>query len=140
MSGAVAGGVLASATAVTGIIGAEMQGRLSERTAKTEQELKEKNVKSQLSNFYNVSYGIIQLIDANNGRGVCITKALPYNLTENYITAYHNEMGYRTQGVITVSLQAGRYQGRLTEIPITGVKGDLLNSEFVEGMKIEVIT
>ena len=139
MGGGVLGGALAVTTAAAGIVGAELQGRLSERTARAEQELKEKNVRSQLSNFYNTSYGVIQLADANDDRGLCVTKAMPYNLSDTYITTYHSELGYRTQGVITHTLQSGRYQGRLTSLPKNGVKGDLLNAEFIEGVKIEIV-
>ena len=53
---------------------------------------------------------------------------------------YFEENGYKVQGKMSVTLASGVYKGRLTSIPINGVKGDLLNSEFIEGMKLEVIT
>ena len=139
MSGAPAGGILAGATAVAGIVGAEMQGRLSERTARAEQELKEKNVKKQLSNYFNLSQGIVSLLDNTIGEGYRIIISMPAGIDGAYYTTYFSEYGYRVQGKINAVLTSGYYKGRLIEIPINGVKGDLLNTEFIEGMKLEVI-
>ena len=138
MGGPVLGGALSIATAATGIVGAELQGRLSERTARAEQEIKENYQKSQLSNNFNTAYGMMQLID-NNSQSIRITVSTPVNIDSEYMASWFNEFGYRVQGVRTHTLQTGRYQGRLTSLPKNGVKGDLLNAEFIEGVKIEIV-
>lgn len=139
MAGSGAGALLTGATAIAGIVGAEMQGRLSERTAKAQQELKEKNVKAQLSNYFNVAQGITSLVDNTSGDGYRVIISMPAEVTSSYYTMYFEENGYKVQGKMSVTLASGVYKGRLTSIPINGVKGDLLNSEFIEGVKIEVI-
>ena len=140
MAGSGAGALLTGATAIAGIVGAEMQGRLSERTAKAQQELKEKNVKAQLSNYFNVAQGITSLVDNTSGDGYRVIISMPAEVTSSYYTMYFEENGYKVQGKMSVTLASGVYKGRLTSIPINGVKGDLLNSEFIEGMKLSVIT
>lgn len=135
MGGPAGGAILGLATAGMGIAGSYMQGQLSERTARSEQEIRERNQKQQLSNHFDTSYGLIYLLDYSK-QGLRITKAMPMNLSEGDIDKHVDEFGYRVEGVRSVTVRNGRYQGRLIDIPIAGPKGDMLNAEFIEGVKL----
>lgn len=126
---------LGVATAATGVAGGEMQGRLSERTARSEQEITEKHQKQQLSNHFDTSYGLIYLTD-HATRNLSVTLSMPMNLTQELIDSHTEEYGYKVEGIRSVPVQNGRYQGRLLEIPVAGPKGDLLNAEFIEGVHL----
>ena len=140
LGGGAGAGALGITTLVTDIVGAELQGRLSEKTARAEQELREKNVKSQLSSTYSASYGLLTLLDNALNDGYRIIISMPIEVDPLYYVEYANEYGYQVQGVKTISISQGYHKGRLINIPINGVKGDLLNAEFIEGMKLGVIT
>lgn len=135
MGGPIGAAGLGLLTAGTGIVGSHLQGQLSERTAKAEQEIREKHQKHQLSNNYETAYGMIYLLD-NNFKSLMIATSMPANLNPQTIDDHVKEFGYRTEGVKSVTVQEGRYQGRLIDIPISGPKGDLLNAEFIEGVHL----
>lgn len=127
--------ILGATTAITGLIGSELQGRLEERTARAEQEITENHAKQQLSNNFDVGYGLQYLVDECVGGGLMVSISMPNNLS-SYLPDYHNEYGYKVQGVRTITVDEGYHKGRLLEFPINGLKGDLLNNEFIEGLKL----
>lgn len=116
-------------------VGANLQQQLSERTARSEQELTEENQKVQLSNFYNVSEGIKSLVDEVYGK-YRLSIAMPVGVDPAYYTNYRDEYGFKTHGVKTITVSAGYHKGRILDTPVNGLKGDLLNNEFIEGLKL----
>lgn len=132
----IAGGLALGLTQVfTSGVAADMQMRLSERTARSEQELTEQNQKAQLSNYYSVGESVKALID-DCITGYTVTVAMPTGYSNDFYTTQRDEYGYKAQGVRTITVDEGYHKGRLLEFPINGLKGDLLNNEFIEGLKL----
>ena len=143
-------GALNPATVIAGLIGGVAQTAIgigaSETKlnanieyAKAQQEINEKYQAQQLSNFVNTAYGLIYLMDYND-RALRVTVAMPMNVDQSYYDAYHAEYGYTAQGLKTIAVSDGYIQGRLTETPVNGPKGDMLIAELINGVKMKVVS
>lgn len=109
---------------------------LSETKAKNDFELSKKRAIQQPQTAYNVAYGQVYCI-LNLVNPLRITVSLPNHLDSSYYSAWCGDMGYPAEGVKTVSVRNGYYQGKLINNGIgqTGMYWDECNKVFIQGFK-----
>lgn len=139
--GAITGGI----SAIGGMLSSFYQGvrgeDLSRMQARDNFALSMKSAKQQPQTSYNVAYGLIYLyLSEINGLNVCST--LPRDVDADYLTAWVSEYGYPAEGVMTVTVAAGYYQGKLlsTSAAQSGMYWDECNKVFMRGFKFVTLS
>lgn len=136
--------------AVLGIAEAGIQGRL-ERSAMTakasmearsielQQQLKEKQMLNEPGNAYSMGYGEIYLTNCIKHPSR-VQIEMPANITAQYIEDYMGEIGWPSEGKMSIEVTPGFVQGQLEpDIGIYGAKLENLIEAFGRGFKIKEV-
>lgn len=133
----VASGILgATASGITSAYESSRAMELSIIQAQQNYELSEKRAIDQPSSGYNVGYGsIYAYMNERNPLAVCVK--MPRNLDSDYYDAWAENYGFPAEGVKTVTITNGYYQGKLlsTDVDRTGMYWDECNKTFMQGFK-----
>lgn len=144
MTGAIAGNAAgAIAGAVSGVAGAavalwenQRAYELSEMRARNDYELSKKRAIDAPQTSYNTPYGLIYCY-LNRKNALCAAISSPHDTDSAYYSAWCAEYGYPCEGVKTVTITNGYYQGKLlsTDVDRTGMYWDECNKTFMQGFK-----
>lgn len=144
MTGAITSNVPGAVVGVaSGVIGSAVSlwenqraQELSEIQAKNDYELSKRRAIDQPQTSYNVAYGLIYCaLNTINSLRVCIVQ--PYDVDSTYYANWVAEYGYPAEGVKTVTLANGYYQGKLLSDSNakSGMYWDECNKTFMQGFK-----
>ena len=143
MTGVVAGVMTGGIGAIAGVaqfagsaISAEAKGRLGERVAREEMNIRHGRVKDSAPSSFNTMYGLIYIDNRDLMGGACIRLDMPGDTTRIEYETYVNNWGYPCTGVKSFNITEGYIKGMLTETIVPGLKGDLLNEELMKGVRI----
>lgn len=107
--------------------------QLTAMQARQNNELSMKQAISRPQSSYNVAYGLIYCY-LNEFNGLQILVNMPNNIDANYYDAWVQEYGYPAEGVMTISIGTGFYQGKLIG-NVGGMRFDRCNETFMNGFK-----
>ena len=108
---------------------------LKEQQARDTFELTKRKAKNSPQTSYNVGYGAIYC-DLNARSPLRCIVELPESIDSTYYNAWIAAYGHPAEGVQTVTIQTGYYQGSLmNDGSLVGRYFDELNSDFIKGFK-----
>lgn len=116
-----------------------MQEQIDIRSATEELRIAQARIKDSPSPYYNTGYGTAYIDNSLKSGGACLRLEMPKNTTETEYNDYVQNFGVPISGFREVNIKEGYIKGRLTETPFSGPKGDLLNTEITNGVKIVII-
>ena len=116
-----------------------LQEKIDIRSATEEMRISQARIKDSPSPYYNVGYGVAYITNSLKSGGACLRLEMPKNTTEAEYNDYVQNFGVPISGFREVNIEEGYIKGRLTETPFGGPKGDLLNTELTNGVKIVII-
>lgn len=144
MTGAIAGNVAGAVAGIaSGVAGAgvtlwqnQRAVELAELQARDAYEQSKRYAVEQPQTSYNVAYGLIYCY-LNQLNSLMIVKSMPLDVDSAYFNNWCNEYGYPCEGVRTVNIAAGYYQGKLLSDSVekSGQYWDECNKTFMNGFK-----
>ena len=142
LTGGLIGGPLGAvggvASAGLNVAGTALELQRNERTARAQQDMREKMIMSSVGTAYNTGYGMEYLRKADEGRGRFQLNR-PQHLTQARYDAYVQDHGYPDSGIehyLDLS-EPGYYCGYLTDSTIfTKYELDAINKELTQGWRV----
>lgn len=133
IAGSLGGPVGAAASIAGSGISAGVNAGLSIAGNIMNQQLQEKRVAAQPGTGYQMGYGTMYCY-LSYTLGARVSIETPYAYTSTIYDNYHNEHGYKAEGVFALTLTEGFVQGELNDTSST-FKDDRLNTAFMTGFK-----
>jgi len=116
-----------------------LQEQIDVRSATEELRISQARIKDSPSPYFNTGYGEAYITNSLKSGGACLRLEMPKNTTAGEYNNYVQNYGVPVSGFREVNVQTGFIKGRLTETVFSGPRGDLLNTEIMNGVKIMVL-
>jgi hypothetical protein len=116
-----------------------LQEQIDVRSATQELQISQARIKDSPSAFFNTGYGEVYITNSLKSGGARLRLEMPKNTTEAEYAHYVQNYGVPVSGFREVNVQTGFVKGRLTETVFSGARGDLLNTELINGVKMVVL-
>ncbi len=116
-----------------------LQEQINVRSATEELRISQARIKDSPSAYFNTGYGTSYITNSLKSGGARLRLEMPKNTTNTEYTHYVQNYGVPVSGFREVNVQEGFIKGRLTETPFSGPRGDMLNTELINGLKMVVL-